>query len=569
MVYNSTVYLNATQKELVISDFAPFNLTIDPRQLSLTKKIREIEYIWGDGTTDIVKFKPSNSLVSTLPFPQEPGDPRNYNKRKDFYSKDSKLSTYIITINVYVFGDSKPVIFKILLNLKNPIMDYTVNKFFNEIHLVKTKMFGVDNQILYTFQTQGENNILMSLVNWKLKPKSIITAEQLSKPYNFVYPFINKFKNKTTQSKLTATLIPYEKTTIVNPDLNPIPQLPPTPTVTTTLTVTPTKTAPTPTPTVTKTKTPIPTQTPTLTPSMAFGPTTMLDTLYTSFDGVTRNMTAYIGNYVALQVYLGENVNKLTMDYIVSKLDKAYTFYLNTIKEYPLTQITLRGKDPISVVDTTCGSGCGELGYTGIELLKTSWDTLYSGVTSNNQFDQVLFYELGRNFWVNSLRKIDPTPDTTITTGFAVFMRFMSMEFAGVSGGPFNGNTFTDFKNEVKGLLTTYIADPSYNWMNTVYAGVAPTNTMNLGGTDMWASFMFDLYEKFGNSFIYNVWNYIKQVNITGGTDIENAVDTFVLAASQSVEINLHDLFADYYRWPVSATLKDLIDIYGYPNYTP
>jgi len=294
--------------------------------------------------------------------------------------------------------------------------------------------------------------------------------------------------------------------------------------------------------------------------------TTLVNTSYTSFEGVTKSMTAYQGRNLALQIYPTFTVKKSVMDYIVGKLDLAYDFYYNVIKEHPLNDKVLNGRATMSVVDSTCGAGCGYLGATGIEMLVSTWNTLYNGVTANNQFDQVLFYELGRNFWVDSIKKIECTPGGIITTGYAVFMRFMAMTYASVSGGPFNGNTFTSLKDEVKGLLTTYINNPSYNWTNTVYAGVAPTNTMGLGGTDMWASFMFDLYNRFNFKFLYNVWYNIKNTNFTNGTDIENANSIFVIAASKAVGYNLYNLFKDYYRWPLYSDLTTELE--GYEIYT-
>jgi len=175
-----------------INSFAPYTLTINPLNLSLNKKIRQIDYIWGDGSMDSQTFKPDPNIN---------GDPKNYPKTKNFVSKNSKLSVYIITINIYLFGESKPSSFTINLNLQNPSLDQGINKLFNEVHLIKTRMFGADNQILYTFETQNPNNILMSLVKWKPIPKQQITASQLSRPYNLVSPFANKFNNTNPDIK--------------------------------------------------------------------------------------------------------------------------------------------------------------------------------------------------------------------------------------------------------------------------------------------------------------------------------------------------------------------------------
>jgi hypothetical protein len=564
MVYNNTVYLN--NQEQTISDFAPFKLTIDPSTLSISHKVRAIEYIWGDGTTDIVKFKPSTTVTNGL----ESGDPRLFAKDKFYSSKDPNLSTYVVTVKIYAFGTSDILTFTIVLNLKNPIMDYSINQYFEDIRLIKTKMFGADNNILYTFQTKNEDNILMSLVNWKLRPKSVISPDQLSKPYNLIYPFASKFRNKNQEDLEGIKIIPYERTTIVNPDLNPIPQLPATPTPTPTITPTITLTI-TPTITITPslTRTPTTTPTPTITPSAAFGPAPSINTIYTSFEGQSKTMTAYKGRNIALQVYFENIVTPNTMGYILYKLDQVYDFYYYAIGEYPLTNLSLQGKNPISVVSSTCGAGCANYGYTGVELLETTWSTLYNNVTSNNQFDSIVLYELGKNFWVESIHKIDPTPNNIIANGFASFMRFISMQAVDITGGPFDGNSFNDYKNEVIGLLSTYIADPSYNWSNTVYNNLAPTNTMNLNGSDMWTSFMLDLYNRFDNLFFFNIWNNIKLLNITNGNEIENANGTFIIAASQAVGYNLYDLFVNYYRWTVLPGFDAVVLSLGLPNYTP
>lgn len=38
------------------------------------------------------------------------------------------------------------------------------------------------------------------------------------------------------------------------------------------------------------------------------------------------------------------------------------------------------------------------LGATGIQVLSPYWNLLYTGVAERNEYDQVLFYEFGRNF---------------------------------------------------------------------------------------------------------------------------------------------------------------------------
>jgi hypothetical protein len=182
--------------------YAPFSLTIDPRNIQTIKKIRKIEYIWGDGTTDIVNYIPipSTATNDNLPYKNDVGSPLNYSKTKNFYSKDLNLSIYNIIINFYCFTVNNPVSsFNLTLNINNPDMATRYNSFFSEIHLLKTKMYGPDDKILYTFQSENEEYILMTNVNWKLKPIPILSNNKsLSLPYKNLKPFeTNYTSNKT------------------------------------------------------------------------------------------------------------------------------------------------------------------------------------------------------------------------------------------------------------------------------------------------------------------------------------------------------------------------------------
>jgi hypothetical protein len=178
--YSSTILLS-NSNTINVSNYAPFYLSVDPSGVTTPNLVRQIDYIWGDGT--------SHSQVLN-PNPTSNGDPRNYIQNKQFLSKDPVLSVYLIKVNVYTLGSSDPITFTINLNLQNPQLES--NNIFNEFHLVKTKMFGPDNQMLYTFETQNPNNIMMSVVNWKNKsaplslPKSPFVIE--NRPYQLTQP---------------------------------------------------------------------------------------------------------------------------------------------------------------------------------------------------------------------------------------------------------------------------------------------------------------------------------------------------------------------------------------------
>src|SRR5438270_5604357 len=140
------------------------------------------------------------------------------------------------------------------------------------------------------------------------------------------------------------------------------------------------------------------------------------------------------------------------MTKIIDAFDRAWNYYKSITGQAPLPFRTYRGRDSIAVVTQTCGAACSYLGETGSEIEDSYFQTLYDGVANNDQYDQAMFYEFGRNFWFygNSLAP-GTTYGSTATTGFAVFMRFRSMHAIGIQGGPFNGTPFRTFESQVWG----------------------------------------------------------------------------------------------------------------------
>jgi hypothetical protein len=213
---NLTLYLenNTPTSNTYVDIYAPFSLTIDPRYIELPKKVRMIEYIWGDGTRDIVNYTPVAHYAYNpqLYIASDVGNPLNYPKIKIFYSNDLNLSIYNVTVNFYCFTLFDIVSsFNITLNLKNPnISSYPQdNSYFSDIHLIKTKMYGSDDKMLYTFQTQDNDYndyILMTNVDWKLKPISKPSLiESLNLPYKLLKPFETNYSSNTAITGLPIT----------------------------------------------------------------------------------------------------------------------------------------------------------------------------------------------------------------------------------------------------------------------------------------------------------------------------------------------------------------------------
>lgn len=290
---------------------------------------------------------------------------------------------------------------------------------------------------------------------------------------------------------------------------------------------------------------------------------------YTTFDGDAITLYPYAGRNIALLVP-SPGLDGATIEQIVTVFDAAYDYYKQTTGREPERYSTHNNLGTIAVVTKTCrgeGAGCGYLGYTGIELTNSAFDILYTGVRDKNEYDQVVFYEFGRNFWFYGDKIAYKGSDSadSITTGYAVFMRFMAMEATGVTPGPFNGTNFSIFKAEVQGLLDLYLADQNLNWNNTLRIGKAPSNKLNLGSTDLFASFLFKLRDLYGDAFVQQIWKEVEKRPNAQTT--QDAVDNFILAASAAAGENLTHLFVNTWRWPMSdAAKREAASRFGAPD---
>ncbi|MEO5803385.1 MAG: hypothetical protein ABIR24_07625 [Verrucomicrobiota bacterium] len=277
---------------------------------------------------------------------------------------------------------------------------------------------------------------------------------------------------------------------------------------------------------------------------------------YQSFQSQTYTLKPWFGTNIAILTPTNSVLNATVMAQIVTALDKAYDLYRQATGRQPTSYdpTTLYGRDAISVVSATCGAGCGYLGFNGIEILESYFNTLYNGVAANNQYDQVLFYELGRNFWFYSDQLQYHSPDSDpVVTGYAVYMRFVAMDAAGVAGGPFNGYSFTTFRTTVTNLMDSYITNSSLNWSNTFRTGTAPPNPLGLGGTDLIASLLMRIGRDFGDvSFATNFWRQAALRPAAATT--QATVDNFILTACATVNQNLSGIFTTTWKFPMSGS---------------
>jgi hexosaminidase len=276
---------------------------------------------------------------------------------------------------------------------------------------------------------------------------------------------------------------------------------------------------------------------------------------YRTFNGKSLSLHPWRGKKIVVLTARGD-LDPAVMQKITDALDGTYNYYKQATGGEPArgADTTLDGLSTVAEVDHTCGAGCGSLGATGIELQTDYFQVLYHSVKDSGEFDQVIFYEFGRNFWLyqKQLGYVGKDATGTINTGYAVFMRFMAMRGIGVKGAPFRDRKFTEFEAEVQKLIDTYVADKSLDWSNTLLTDHAPANPMDLNATDLFASFLFRLYRDYGTeAYIEKLWHEVAKRPEARTT--QDAVDNLVIAASRAAGHNLSRLFKDTWRWPVSA----------------
>ena len=190
----------------IIDSQGPITLTFNPSAINLQRKINRIIYNFDDGSAPVINnfyYAPTSFDTFSYPFSSEPGDPRNFKVTKTFSTSQYFQKTFKVIVQIYQFGIQDPTTILYIINVNAPEMDGLNSGFFEEIHLVSTRMFGVNDDILYTFETKNPNYLIPFLLNWKQQARNpvlttnIIPQEQRS--FKLLQPYeldsINKNPN--------------------------------------------------------------------------------------------------------------------------------------------------------------------------------------------------------------------------------------------------------------------------------------------------------------------------------------------------------------------------------------
>lgn len=256
-------------------------------------------------------------------------------------------------------------------------------------------------------------------------------------------------------------------------------------------------------------------------------------------------MVARRGDHIALLTPLADEsrYDDAVLRRIVEAVDTGWEFYQKVTGRAPSLHpvYSLDGLGTVAVVERTIGAGGGFLGYTGIEIWADPYFDvwMHDNVRDHDQFDQIPFYELGRNFWFYS-GALGALP-VDEATSFAVVNRYFAMDFAGVDPAPYNNRyPFDALRDELlDDLAQFYLQDPALDWSNTIEinAGpVLPEAYARWDGSALLVSLFARVMEDLGIDAYARMWQLIGQAPHAG--DPEAAAENFFDAAWQATGVD-------------------------------
>ncbi|AEI68858.1 hypothetical protein [Corallococcus macrosporus] len=303
----------------------------------------------------------------------------------------------------------------------------------------------------------------------------------------------------------------------------------------------------------------------------------VLKNSYTPVNSTNSPAQLYLwkGRKIALRTPDRTTCTTQQIKHIVTGIDKGVDFYEDVTGDSPSPHYRYGNLNSFAVLPSgyamSCvGVACGFVGFTGVEISFPVFRDEMCPAAAAGVHDSTPFYELGRNYWFYGaqLASSESTYGTSIRTGYAVAMRFLAMEYEGLSGTSAHDTLY----GQIEGLVDTYrtatvacgtpgaTATPTtpggstcyrYDWENTLRAG---NGLSGRSAPDLFASFVFRLHSQHGWPFINYVWR--DAADLGSVTSVYHAADNFIIAASRAAGVNLSDVFQYSWRWPLSSSVR-------------
>ena len=142
-----------------ISGNAPLTLQLNPSGYDVDAgAIIKIEYSFGDGTPNVIerrKFTVDSPEVSAYAFPSDPGDPRNKIVNHNYFpSVSGTPQVFQLEVSVTAANSFNPTTYTIPVSVfKIDAINGMDEGYFEDIHLIGSRVHGLDNNKLLVFET--------------------------------------------------------------------------------------------------------------------------------------------------------------------------------------------------------------------------------------------------------------------------------------------------------------------------------------------------------------------------------------------------------------------------------
>lgn len=261
----------------------------------------------------------------------------------------------------------------------------------------------------------------------------------------------------------------------------------------------------------------------------------------------------------------GNHHDPITIAKYLEAVDRAWEFYDAMTGRFPklgpdksVWSRTYKGKAVIAGIPSlgdvdsaqlmSCGgNGCGAYETLGIELRWQVVESSLQMIEDFDMFDHTIFYELGRSFWNEA--KCGPVlnmtqGDTVTPTGFAVLMRYVSMDQIGLTLAPDHEIDGLEFKKSWLKLEEGLHEDKSLN-LNSM---TSPFFVKGLDRNAIWASLMNRVGEQNGGVQFYSkFFQNCDQLSRT--TSSVGALKNLKTLSELASGKNLDSLFVERWRF--------------------
>lgn len=262
---------------------------------------------------------------------------------------------------------------------------------------------------------------------------------------------------------------------------------------------------------------------------------------YQSFQKQQLQLRPYVGRNVALLLDPAREPPQVVVNRILAATDRAWDWYKDMFGQVPVPYNQHAGRATIAEVTGSCGAGCGQVGFTGIEIAPRYIGFILDRAARDLHF-QLVFYELGRNFFFYR----DPLGQlASLITGFAHVNRFYCMDAIGVMGAPWgDGLDWEVSRHDVLvDLLDRYLADPKLTWRNTIAEYKAPDNPRKWDGAAFAASLYYKIRRDHGSAGYRRFWRLM--AGAPKAETPQQSIERFVQIAHAATGEDYRSLFRD------------------------